>query len=67
MLWSGCQEVRVNEASPQVSAVHDGHDQTQLCFRLEGVRQRDNEPAVNSSEDPLLHHCPLRDRKGQQI
>lgn len=50
------------EFQPHVSSVHDGHDQTQLCFCLEGVSQGDNEPAVNSSQDPLLHHRPLQDR-----
>lgn len=50
------------EFQPHVSSIHDGHDQTQLCFRLEGVSQGDNEPAVNSSQDPFLHHRPLQDR-----
>lgn len=49
------------EFRPHVSSIQDGHDQTQLCFGLEGVSQGDDEPAVNSSQYPLLHHRPLQD------
>lgn len=53
--------------SPQVSSVHDGHDQTQLCFGLKGVGQRHNKPAVNPSQDPLLHYRPLQERIGTAL
>lgn len=56
-------EKSVSGLSPQVSTVHDGHDKAQLCFGLEGVGQGDNEPAVNSSQDPLLHHGALQNRE----
>lgn len=49
------------EFQPHVSSIHDGHDQTQLCFSLESVSQGDDEPAVNSSQDLFLHHRPLQD------
>lgn len=45
---------------PEISSVHDGHHQTQLCLGLEGVSQRHDESTVNSSQDPFLYHSALR-------
>lgn len=52
---------------PQVSSVHDGHHQTQLCFGLEGVSQRHDESTVNSSQDPFLHHGTLWEQNNTSV
>ena len=48
----------------QVSSVHDGHDQAEFVFGLKGVGQRHNEATVNPGQDPLLHHRPLQEERG---
>lgn len=44
---------------PEISSIHDSHDQTELSLGLEGVSQRHDESAVNSSQNPFLHHGTL--------
>ena len=51
------------EASvPEVSSVHDGHDQTQLVLGLKSIRQCHDEATVHFGQDPLLNDGPLKYR-----
>lgn len=50
--------------SPQISSVHDGHDQAKLCLGLEGVGQGNDESTMNTSQNSFLHHGTLPERSG---
>ena len=51
---------------PQVAAVHQRHDEAEVGLGLEGAGQRDDEAAVHTRQDALLHHGRLHTPRTRQ-
>lgn len=53
--------------TPEIAAIHDGHNKAEVGLGLEGVRQWHNEAAVNFGKDALLHDCSLNMRHNERV